>query len=55
LNLRALTGASVLAITREAENVVAPAAGEILRAGDVLALTGTQDAIETARTLLGPE
>jgi CPA2 family monovalent cation:H+ antiporter-2 len=55
LNLRALTGASVLAITREAGNVVAPAAGEILRAGDVLALTGTQDAIETARTLLGPE
>jgi CPA2 family monovalent cation:H+ antiporter-2 len=55
LNLRALTGASVLAITREAGNVVAPAAGETLRAGDVLALTGTQEAIEAARTLLGPE
>ena len=55
LNLRALTGASVLAITREGGNVVAPAAGETLRAGDVLALTGTQEAIEAARTLLGPE
>jgi len=55
LNLRALTGASVLAITRETGNVVAPAAGEILRAGDVLALTGTQEAIAAARGLLGNE
>jgi len=55
LNLRALTGASVLAITREGGNVVAPAAGETLRTGDVLALTGTQEAIATARTLLGSE
>jgi CPA2 family monovalent cation:H+ antiporter-2 len=55
LNLRALTGASVLAITREEGNVIAPSASDFLRAGDVLALTGTQEAIEAARTLLGPE
>jgi len=52
LNLRALTGASVLAIAREGGNVVAPTAREILRQGDVLALTGTQEAIAAARKLL---
>ncbi len=49
LNLRALTGASVLAITRADGPVIAPTAKETLQAGDVLALTGTQDAIEAAR------
>jgi CPA2 family monovalent cation:H+ antiporter-2 len=53
LNLRALTGASVLAITREAGNVIVPTAKEILLAGDVLALTGTEEAIEAAKALLG--
>jgi CPA2 family monovalent cation:H+ antiporter-2 len=52
LNLRALTGASVLAISREEANVIGPAAKETLRAGDVLALTGTQEAIAAARKLL---
>ncbi len=52
LNLRALTGASVLAITRADGPVIAPTAKETLQAGDVLALTGTQDAIEAARNEL---
>lgn len=52
LNLRALTGASVLAITREDGPVIAPAAHELLRAGDLLALTGTQEAIAAARAQL---
>jgi len=55
LNLRALTGASVLAITRQQGNVIVPAAGEVLMADDLLALTGTQEAIDAARALLGPE
>jgi CPA2 family monovalent cation:H+ antiporter-2 len=49
LNLRALTGASVLAITREEGPVVSPTAQETLQVGDVLALTGTHEAIEAAR------
>jgi CPA2 family monovalent cation:H+ antiporter-2 len=52
LNLRALTGASVLAITREDGPVVAPTAQEKLHAGDVLALTGNHEAIEAARKQL---
>ena len=52
LNLRALTGASVLAITRDESPVVTPTAQEILHAGDVLAITGTHEAIEAARKQL---
>jgi len=52
LNLRALTGASVLAITRAEGPIIAPTAHEILLAGDILALTGTQVAIEAAQQQL---
>ncbi|MEX2207603.1 MAG: cation:proton antiporter [Myxococcota bacterium] len=52
LNLRGRTGATVLAISRGAESLVAPAAGERLRAGDVLALAGTDDAVSAARAIL---
>jgi CPA2 family monovalent cation:H+ antiporter-2 len=48
LNLRGLTGASVLAIARGDEGVIAPTASEVLRAGDVLALAGTRDAVAAA-------
>jgi monovalent cation:H+ antiporter-2, CPA2 family len=48
LNLRGLTGASVVGLCRGAERVVLPAAHEQLQAGDILALTGTQDAIDAA-------
>jgi CPA2 family monovalent cation:H+ antiporter-2 len=52
LNLRGLTGASVVALARGDERMVLPSAHEPLQAGDVLALTGTQNAIEAAIGLL---
>jgi CPA2 family monovalent cation:H+ antiporter-2 len=52
LNLRGLTGASVLAIARGDEGVIVPMASEVLRAGDVLALAGTRDAITAAVDVL---
>jgi CPA2 family monovalent cation:H+ antiporter-2 len=53
LDLRGLTGATVIAIDREPEDVVYPTAEETLRAGDTLVLTGTTAAVEAARELLG--
>jgi CPA2 family monovalent cation:H+ antiporter-2 len=52
LNLRGRSGATVLAISRNGEDIVVPAASERLQAGDVLALAGSREAIETARDLL---
>ncbi|MGH6630865.1 MAG: TrkA C-terminal domain-containing protein, partial [Burkholderiales bacterium] len=49
---RATTGATVLAILRGGQEVVVPAAAETIRAGDLLALAGSDVAIEQARTLL---
>lgn len=51
-NLRGLTGASVLAIARGADGAVVPTASEVLRAGDVLALAGTSEAIRLATAAL---
>ena len=52
LNLRSATGATVLAIARGDKGILVPTAQEVLRAGDVIALAGTQDAIAAARDLL---
>jgi CPA2 family monovalent cation:H+ antiporter-2 len=52
LNLRGLTGATVLAITRGGDQVLLPVGKEVLHDGDVLALAGTQDAVNAARDLL---
>jgi CPA2 family monovalent cation:H+ antiporter-2 len=52
LDLRAKTGASVLAISREGGGVANPRPDEPLRAGDVLALAGSAEAIAAARLLL---
>jgi CPA2 family monovalent cation:H+ antiporter-2 len=52
LNLRGLTGATVLAIARGSEGVLVPTGKETLRPGDVLALAGPHDAIATAHRLL---
>jgi CPA2 family monovalent cation:H+ antiporter-2 len=52
LDLRGRTGATVLAISRDGTSIVSPSATERLQAGDVLALTGSADAIEAARSLL---
>ncbi len=52
LNLRGITGATILAITRGEIGLLVPTAKEVLQAGDVLALAGTHDAIDAARRLL---
>ncbi|MEW6072038.1 MAG: cation:proton antiporter [Planctomycetota bacterium] len=52
INLRALTGANAIAISQAGEPVITPTGREELRAGDVLALAGTHDAIAAARGLL---
>jgi CPA2 family monovalent cation:H+ antiporter-2 len=52
LNVRGLTGASVLAIVRGEENVIMPSATEHLRVGDMLALVGTREAVNAATVLL---
>ncbi len=51
VNLRAETGASVLAILRDGRAIV-PSGSEPLHAGDVLAIAGTRHALTAARTLL---
>ncbi len=52
LNLRGVTGATVLAIMRKNGGVVAPKASEQLQQGDVLALSGTHEAVESAKQYL---
>jgi CPA2 family monovalent cation:H+ antiporter-2 len=51
LNLRGLTGATVIAIDREA-GVVYPTGDETLSEGDTLVLTGTEEAVRAAREQL---
>jgi CPA2 family monovalent cation:H+ antiporter-2 len=52
LDLRGLTGATVIAIERQPSDVVYPTAEEILRAGDTLVVTGAAGAVAAARELL---
>ena len=52
LDLRGLTGATVLAITRGEQGLVVPTANEVLAAGDVLAVSGTHEAVRAAIELL---
>jgi CPA2 family monovalent cation:H+ antiporter-2 len=52
LDLRGLTGATVLAIGRGAAGLSAPTAREKLAAGDVLALAGTEEAVAAAKAML---
>jgi monovalent cation:H+ antiporter-2, CPA2 family len=54
LNLRAVTGATVLTIVRGNAGVM-PTADEPLRAGDVLALAGTREALAAAVEILRGE
>ncbi len=53
LNLRAITGATVIAIVRDGQEMVIPTAAEVLRAGDVVALAGSEEAITAALKLIG--
>lgn len=52
LNLRARSGALVVAIHREGTDVVLPTGSEIVRAEDLLFVTGTEEAVEKARKLV---
>ncbi len=55
LNIRGKTGATILAITRMGEagsRVVIPSGKEMLRVGDVLALAGSQESVDTAIEML---
>jgi monovalent cation:H+ antiporter-2, CPA2 family len=52
INLRGLTGAIVLAITRGGAAIIIPSSAERLLAGDVLAVAGTGSAVASARELL---
>jgi CPA2 family monovalent cation:H+ antiporter-2 len=55
LNLRGLTGATVLAIHRGEQGISFPTAREVLQEGDIVALAGTHEAVEAARGLLAPQ
>ncbi len=52
LNLRSRTGATVIALYRGDETIVFPTGHEQLAAGDVLAVSGSNEALERARGLL---
>jgi CPA2 family monovalent cation:H+ antiporter-2 len=52
INLRGQTGATVIAIDREAEDVIYPTGDEEIRAGDALILTGTAEAVQAAQEML---
>jgi CPA2 family monovalent cation:H+ antiporter-2 len=55
LDLRGLTGATILCITRstgEERETLVPAGRERLRAGDVLAIAGPHDSVVAARVIL---
>jgi CPA2 family monovalent cation:H+ antiporter-2 len=52
LQLRSVTGATVLAITRAGQELLEPASTEALQAGDTLALVGSHGAIDAAIAVL---
>jgi CPA2 family monovalent cation:H+ antiporter-2 len=52
LNLRGRTGATIVALLRGDQRIAFPEAGERLGAGDLVALTGSHDAIDQAETEL---
>jgi monovalent cation:H+ antiporter-2, CPA2 family len=53
INLRGLTGATVLAILRGDKVISVPAGNEMLFLEDILIIAGTRRAVEEARELLG--
>jgi CPA2 family monovalent cation:H+ antiporter-2 len=52
LNVRGLTGVTVVALIRGMQRMIFPRATEVLEEGDTLALTGSQEAIAAAHRLL---
>lgn len=52
LNLRGRTGATIVALLRGDQRIAFPEAGERLQSGDLVALTGSHDAIDAAEEAL---
>jgi CPA2 family monovalent cation:H+ antiporter-2 len=52
LDLRDATDATVLVIVRSDQSVILPVGKEVLKAGDVLALAGAEEAVHKARAVL---
>ena len=52
LNLRGRTGATVLAISRDGNEIIVPRAEERLQTADLIALAGTDESVAAARELL---
>jgi len=52
IDLRGLTGATVIAIDRDGGDVIYPTGDEELRASDALIVTGTAEAVQAAQALL---
>jgi CPA2 family monovalent cation:H+ antiporter-2 len=52
LNLRGRTGATIVALLRGDQRIAFPEAGERLQGGDLIALTGSHDAIDAAEAAL---
>ena len=52
IDLRGLTGATVIAIDREPADVIYPTGDEVLTGGDTLIITGTAQAVQAAQELL---
>jgi CPA2 family monovalent cation:H+ antiporter-2 len=55
IDLRAKTGATVLAIQRDGSRVILPTGRERLEVADVLAISGSRDAVLEAQTILNAE
>lgn len=52
INLRGVTGATVLAIQRGGQGVAAPGARDVLQPGDILVLAGSAESLQAARRIL---
>ena len=55
IDLRAKTGATILAIVRQEKSITNPKGDEVLLYGDILVLTGTHQAVDEAISLLTSE
>jgi K+/H+ antiporter YhaU regulatory subunit KhtT len=55
LDVHGLTGALIVGIVRSGNQMVVPGGAEVLKAGDVIALLGSQEASESAKKLLTAE
>lgn len=52
LNMRGVTGATVLALLRDSEQIVSPRGDQMLERGDVIAVAGTHDAVASVRAMV---